>query len=210
MSYQLHPSAKLVAHFKEKPWQGCHPATARFLFVGLDANYSADIDRTLPEVFRYHEDGVAFWQTRGVHHPFLLPKYGGSGRKYHAKFAEIGFTPQHAGQVSFVEALHLPTVGVNKLTAADLDRQHLQRLADIIDHGEAEHVFLSSGVTNLLRQVPQFRWLPRQPNPGKEALGVLRERQGQTIYQMYHLSCYGWQLGVLDRQIGEIRGMLKL
>jgi len=210
LPYALHPSKRLVDHFREKPWQGAHPATARFLFIGLDANYGADIERSLPEVFDYHQDGVAFWQTRGVHHPFLLPRYSGSGRKYHTKFAEIGFTPQHAGQVSFIEALHLPTVGVNKLTAADLDPAHLQRLTDIIDHGAAEHVFLSSGVANLLRQTAQFRWLPRHPNSGKEALGILRERQGQTIYQMYHLSCYGWQSEVLNRQIAEISGMVRL
>ncbi|WP_136515942.1 hypothetical protein [Geomonas edaphica] len=210
MPFQLHPSQKLVDQFREKPWQGTHPATARFLFIGLDANYGADIERTLPEVFDYHSDGVVFWQRHGVHHPFLMPHYTGSGRKYHQKFAEIGFSPQHANQVSFIEALHLPTVGVNKLTAGDLDPGHLRRLADFIDHGATEYVFMPSGVTNLLRQAPQFRWLPRQPNPSNGALGILRGRRGQMVYQMYHLSCYGWQSGILDRQIGEIRGMLKL
>jgi hypothetical protein len=40
-------------------------------------------------------------------------------------------------------------------------------------------------------------------------LAVLREQSEQTIYQMYHLSCYGWQLSVLNRQIAQIRGFVE-
>jgi hypothetical protein len=53
MSYLLHPSEKLNAHFREKPWQGADPFNAHFLFVGLDANYDPEIEEILPEVFEY-------------------------------------------------------------------------------------------------------------------------------------------------------------
>jgi hypothetical protein len=53
MPYTLHSSEKLVSIFQDKPYQGCNPATAQYLFVGLDANYAADIETSLPEVFDY-------------------------------------------------------------------------------------------------------------------------------------------------------------
>ena len=73
----------------------------------------------------YHEDGVAFWLRHGVHHPFLLPEYRGDGRRYHRTFSRIGFTPRHAELVSFVELLHVPSVGRSKLAPQDLDPAHL-------------------------------------------------------------------------------------
>jgi len=208
MPYQLHPSTRLVAQFKQKPWQGCDPRSARYLFIGLDANYAMDIEYLLPEVFDYLDNGVVFWQSHRVHHPFLLPSYTGSGKRYHLKFSDIGFTPDHADMVSFVEVLDLPTVGVNKLTPDDLSPVHLKFLADLLDQGSAEHVFLPSAVVSLLRKTGQFRWLPGQPKATGGALRVLRERSEQVIYQMYHLSCYGWQLSELDRQIAQIRTMV--
>lgn len=69
---------------------------ATFLFVGLDANYSPDLEASpsFQSVLEYHEDGVAFWRRYGVHHPFLLPEYRGDGRRYHRTFAKIGFKPK--------------------------------------------------------------------------------------------------------------------
>lgn len=119
MPYLSHPSEKLVKLFREKPWQGCNPSTAKFLFIGLDANYREDIETSLPEVFEYLSCGVTFWRTRKIHHPFMLQHYRGSGKKYHEKFAEIGFTSKHAELVSFIELLHLPTVGANILSVED-------------------------------------------------------------------------------------------
>lgn len=209
MPYVLHPSEKLVAQFKQRPWQGCSPTDAKFLFVGLDANYGADIETSLPEVFDYLDCGVSFWRKNKVHHPFLLSHYRGAGRKYHEKFAEIGFTANHAESVSFIEVLHLPTVGTNSLTLEDLSISHLKSLADLLEHGSAKYVFLSSKVATLLKQSGIFKWLPRKPLKVNDDLGVLRDRGGQTIFQMYHLSCYGWQLEVLNRQISQIQLIVK-
>jgi hypothetical protein len=209
MSYTLHPSKRLVSMFKEKPWQGSRPEKAHFLFVGLDANYSADIEKSLPEVFDYLYSGVEFWREKGVHHPFRLPQYRGSGKKYHDKFAEIGFTSEHAELVSFVELLHLPTTGGRNLKAEDLSLVHLNSLMNIFDRGDAKYIFMSSSVTNILRQAKMFPWLRRNLSRMDGDLTVLREHDGQIIYEMYHLSCYGRQLDVLNRQILQIRNILE-
>ena len=88
-----HPSPILTDHFARKPWQGVEPADARFLFIGLDANYAGDIERSpiFPALLQYHEDGPGFWRGNGVHHPFLLPCYKGDGRRY-------GNPPAFSGQ----------------------------------------------------------------------------------------------------------------
>jgi hypothetical protein len=209
MPYTLHPSEKLVSLFKEKPWQGCNPATAQFLFVGLDANYAADIEKSLPEVFDYLHSGVDFWRRTNVHHPFRLPRYEGSGKKYHDKFAEIGFTSKHAELVSFVELLHLPTVGVSSLNYGDLSMEHLHSLAKIFDSGTAKYIFVSSKVTELMRQTKLFPWLQKKPVRMDGDLAVLREQNGRIIYKMHHFSCYGWQLEMLNRQIMQIRKIVQ-
>jgi hypothetical protein len=209
MSYTLHPSERLVTLFKKKPWQGNDSAKAHFLFIGLDANYAPDIEKTLPEIFSYLDSGVEFWRTQGVHHPFRLPHYQGSGKKYHDKFAEIGFTPKHAELVSFIELLHVPTTGVSSLKVADLSTDHLDFLTSIVDRGTAKYVFLSPRVSSILRQTKVFPWLSRTLSRMDGDLAVLREQNGQIIYQMYHLSCYGWQLNVLNRQISQIRKIVE-
>jgi len=90
--YQLHPSETLRRVFTARPFQGAEPVRASFVFVGLDANYSADIEQSpiFPQLLDYLADGVAFWRKTGVHHPFLLPAYGNKdGTKYHRSFADL-------------------------------------------------------------------------------------------------------------------------
>jgi len=119
--FSLHPSPELNNLFKEKPYQGVSPDEAIFLFVGLDANYHRLID-TQPifsKIIEYHNDSVGFWQKYGVHHPFLLNEYSGDGQLYHRNFSRIGFQPEHADLVSFIELLHLPTFGRSNLVNSD-------------------------------------------------------------------------------------------
>jgi hypothetical protein len=37
----------------------------------------------------------------------------------------------------------------------------------------------------------------------------LRNETGKIIYEMYHPSCWGWQQAKLDRQIVQIREIVK-
>jgi hypothetical protein len=189
--YQPHPSLELNRLFIERPFQGADPEKAKYIFVGLDANYTKDLENSssYQEVLEYHLDGVAFWQKHKVHHPFLLPYYRGDGRRYHVNFARIGFTPNEASDVSFVELLHVPTVGRSKLESSDLNHNHLQFINELITLGEYRHVFLSAGVILLMLATKHFQWL-RKAQP-KQVLPKLATIKMTQVYQHLHLSNYG-------------------
>ncbi len=192
--YNLHNSRQLITAFRTKPFQGAEPEEARFLFIGLDANYAEDIERSaiFPQLLEYLEDGPAFWVKYGVHHPFLLPQYGGAGRKYHKTFAEIGFLPEDAEKVSFFELLHVPTEGSeNPLTKNDLDAAHLSRLNRAILHGRAEFVFISSKVGHLMKASKCFPWIPAKPVDEDGPLKIWLRTGSKTVYWHYHFSVYG-------------------
>ncbi len=209
--YYLHPSQLLVDLFSSKPFQGASPDRAKFLFVGLDANYEENIESEaiFPQIIEYHKNGEHFWQRHGVHHPFLLPEYFGNGRFYHKSFSRIGFLAKHAGLVSFTELLHLPTTGRSKLVVSDLDRGHLIKLNDWILDGEAEHIFLSSGVARLLRATKLFHWLPAKSTGSKNVLKTLFTKPSKRIYQHLHFSTYGKFEQQKVEEAEAIRGLLK-
>lgn len=211
--YFPHPSEQLRLAFAARPYQGATPEGAEFLFVGLDANYAEDIanNRIFPELLDYLSDGVNFWQRTGVHHPFLLPGYGNlDGARYHRAFASIGFRPEHAPLVSFVELIHLPTYGRSKLVPGDLKASHLDWLNRIITAGVARNVFVPDGVARLMRASGAFAWMPKVPHSGGGALSVWYRSDRTTVYCHYHLSVYGHQERKKQEQIVEIRGLAGL
>ncbi|EPJ3607188.1 hypothetical protein ACWQBJ_003935, partial [Acinetobacter baumannii] len=75
--YNVHPSEKLIQAFRQKPYQGCCPTQAEFLFIGLDANYAPNVEeqKIFSKIIEYHEDAISFWQKYNLHHPFLLDGY---------------------------------------------------------------------------------------------------------------------------------------
>jgi hypothetical protein len=208
--YKQHPSNELNELFTHKPYQGVAPSQATFLFVGLDANYDADISGKpiFTNVIEYHDDGVAFWKRHGVHHPFLLPTYIGDGRHYHRSFARIGFRPQHAGLVSFAELLNVPTVGRNKLEPLDFDKSYLKMLNAAILEGDAQHVFLPREVSRLMRASGEFDWLPVAPIDNSDELGILHRSKGKTVYSHLHFSVYGKFEAAKVAQARAIRSLL--
>jgi hypothetical protein len=191
--------------FGRKPYQGADPTTARFLFVGLDANYAIDIECApiFDALMRYHEDGPAFWRSSGVHHPFLLPTYRGDGRRYHRTFARIGFQPLHADQVSFVELLHVPTVGRNRLAPRDLSDMHVEKLHHAMFEGDAKYVFVSAGVLRLLIATGAFSELSAVRR-SCGALRVLFEDDRRLVLLHLHLSNYGKFEQQLQAEVSEI------
>lgn len=203
--YQRHPNPELNRLFSERPFQGAAPEAARFLFVGLDANYAEDIDQQsiFPALLDYHQDGVQFWKTRGVHHPFLLPAYRGDGRRYHLNFARIGFTPDDSHQISFVELLHLPTVGRSKLEPSDLDTSHLEWLGGLLSSGVNRHVFVSPGILRLMAASGKFPWL-RFPAASPDVLPVLHSNGETTLYRHLHFSNYGKFQAQMDMEAAAI------
>ena len=193
--YQPHPSKMLNELFRAKPYQGAPPETAEFIFVGLDANFEADLGSSICDRVReYLQDGVAFWRCHKVqHHPFLLPGYTGDGQLYHRNFKQIGFGPEDAHRVSFVELLHVPTFGRSQFVAEDLDAAHLDWLNSLMMGGAIRNVFLPDKVIRLMRRTrrtsPRFRWL-RAPIPN-QVLPKLHEFGETTIYQHLHFANYG-------------------
>lgn len=192
--YQPHPSPELNEHFLSRPFQGAEPSAAMFLFIGLDANYDENIESSsiFQRVLEYHRDGVVFWQRHGVHHPFLLPQYTGDGRPYHKNFSRIGFLPEHAHLVSFIELLHAPSVGRNKnLAPQDLDLQHLRMVNAAILDGRAQHIFVSASVVRLMRASGAFPWLTGKKCVTTGSLPVLYRQGDRSVYLHLHFSNYG-------------------
>jgi hypothetical protein len=186
-----HKCETLNAAFAARPFQGVPPEEATFVFIGLDANYSPAIEENciFPRLLEYLCDGVAFWRQSGVHHPFLLKEYGrGDGWTYHKQFSRIGFRPEHADLVSFVELVNMPTSGTSELKAKDLNIAHLLRIANAIDKGHARFVFIPSGVAHWMRKSSLFPWLPGMPVDEGRHLKVWDRRFNKTIYWHYHFS----------------------
>lgn len=207
--FQSHPSSVLNEHFRRRPYQGIQPENAHFLFIGLDANYGADVESSLifPKLLQYHEDGPAFWRATGVHHPFLLPQYKGDGRRYHLTFAKIGFQPKHADLVSFTELLHRPTVGRSTLATEDLDHSHLKSIRRAIFDGKARFTFVSAGVQRLMTSSGLFPELSTVRRTFG-ALRVLHEGDDRAVFLHLHFSNYGKFEQQLQSEAKDIAGLL--
>ncbi|MCG8277832.1 hypothetical protein [Stenotrophomonas sp. NLF4-10] len=207
--FKPHPSPALNEHFVRKPYQGTEPEDARFLFIGLDANYASNIEQSpiFPSILRYHDDGPGFWRTTGVHHPFLLPGYRGDGRRYHQTFGRVGFQPRHADLVSFLELLHVPTVGRSVLVAEDLRKSHLERIRHGMFAGNAKFVFVSAGVQRLLVATGMFPEV-RQVRRNLGALRVLHESEDRAVFLHLHFSNYGKFEQQLRAEASAITGLL--
>jgi hypothetical protein len=209
--YIPHRNNKLHELFFFKPYQGADPATAHFLFFGLDANYAPDVEDQpcFPEIATYLEDGVEYWRQRGDHHPFRNPKYRGDGALYHRRFAEIGFTKEHAALVSFVELIDVPTSGRSKLQPNDLQPSHLNRLRAWVLDGRAAYIFIPPGVVRLLNKTSQFSWLPEKPISHDGALPVLFRSDRKVVFSPFHFSCFGKHCLKKDRDL-QLRDIGKL
>jgi hypothetical protein len=57
-----HKSSPLIEAFTERPFQGVEPESAKFMFIGLDANYDEDIENSpiFPLLLEYLKNGAEF------------------------------------------------------------------------------------------------------------------------------------------------------
>ncbi|MDR4517326.1 MAG: hypothetical protein MRK00_08065 [Nitrosomonas sp.] len=208
--YYKHPSTTLNRLFSNRPYQGTDPMKAKYLFIGLDANYAEDIDQSgiSQEMYEYLDDDVLFWEKYGVHHPFLLDNYKGDGKFYHRSFAKIGFTKTHAPEIAFIELLHLPTYGRSKLVPSDLDDQHLAWLNRVILEGDSKYIFMPASVGNLMRRTGHFPWIAAKPDATDSELKVWFTDENKTVFWHYHFSTYGKFAATKEKQAVAIRGLI--
>ena len=208
--YFTHPSPALIRLFALKPFQGAAPEDARFIFLGLDANYDPKIEENaaFSKVLEYLQDGVVFWRKYGVHHPFLLPEYRGDGRFYHKTFSRIGFTSAHARSVCFIELLHVPTFGRSALASIDLDRAHLRRINSAILGGASQSIFVPGGVARLMRASGEFPWMPKTPKADVHPLAIWLRSGPKTVYSHLHFSVYGKYEQQKTEELHAIRALI--
>ncbi len=198
MEFKAHTSKELVDLFRNKPFQGARPEDAKIIFLSSDANYSPEIsnDRFFEYILEYQENGIEFWKKYGKHHPFLIDEYPfnktKNGRPFHNNFQKIGLDGSYAEYISFVELLDIPTIG-NKSDNRPLfytlaNREHLERIDNLINVPSNRLVFTSSGVLKDMREFKKryrlFKWLPNEPLTTK-----YRYSQGSNeLQQIYHFS----------------------
>lgn len=209
--YHLHPNENLNNAFSNKPYQGVAPEKAKYLFIGLDANYDKEIhdNSAYAEIIEYLQDGVAFWEKYGVHHPFLLPTYGGDGQFYHKSFSRIGLGKDNAKDVCFIELVNRPTYGKSDLDVSDLNMEHLARIKNVLEGDVAQYVFVPTSVGNLMKKSGVFSWLPSKPKTVDSYLKEWCVVGSTQILWHYHFSAYGKFEEVKSKQLDEIGRLLR-
>ena len=150
-----HPSSVLNELYSKKNYQGANPVDAKIIFVGRDPNWAIDIEnkQMFAYVAEYLADGVGFWKTHHIHHPFLLPNYKGDGKRYHKMFSKLKIQSGCASQISFVELIGFPTTGMakksNKLFLAYLtspeNANHLVELENLLNDSQ-KIIFIAWGL----------------------------------------------------------------
>lgn len=216
-TYGIHPSDRLVRLFSTKPYQGVDPSKAKILIIGNDANYSPEI--THHEFFRrildYHADGVRFWKMTGVHHPFMLADYPYDRRKggvrYHLNFSKLNFSPAHAEFFSFVELLHLPTIGntgSNKeLFFQLLDSEHLNWLESLALGGDPKFVLVNQTLAKSINRISKKMGVLKELAAAisdKPVPAVALKTAHVTIYNGYSFSH-----SVSDEYLGNLASLMR-
>jgi hypothetical protein len=211
-NYGKHHSSELNELFSQKPYQGRSPAKAKFIFMGLDANFAPDIE--LMEFFSYIQeyltDGVEFWTKHKTHHPFLLKDYKGDGVTYHKRFAKLNLDSSYADKLSFVELLDVPTFGKTDFDKFYqlLNLNHLSNLESIfLNPSQEKTIFISRGVFHQLERIKKiykiFNWLPELPEVKANTLSMIFETVALRMYMMTHFSA-----AISDEHIGQIRKVI--
>lgn len=173
--FQKHPSKSLNELYSKKNYQGANPINAKILFVGRDPNWASDVENK--EMFNYVSeyltDGVSFWKTHNIHHPFLLPNYKGDGKRYHKIFSKLKVESNASSKISFVELIGFPTTGMAKSNnkvfleylISETNRNHLIQLDSLLND-MSKIIFIAWGLiedfkflnskTGLFKKIAEF------------------------------------------------------
>jgi hypothetical protein len=153
--FQIHPSRLLNELYEKNAHQGAIQEEANVLFVGRDPNWAIDIEEMpiFNLVTDYLTDGINFWNTHNIHHPFLLPDYKGDGKRYHTIFSKLKLESKFSSQIAFVELIGSPTTGMSKknnkafqnFLISELNRKHLIELDNLINNPN-KTIFIAWGL----------------------------------------------------------------
>ena len=167
-SFQIHPSRLLNELYKKNAHQGANPKEATILFVGRDPNWAIDIEEMpiFSLVTDYLTDGIRFWKTHNIHHPFLLPDYKGDGKRYHTIFSKLKLESKFSSQIAFVELIGFPTTGMSKknnkafqnFLISELNREHLIELDNLINDTD-KIIFIAWGLIDDFKFIHEKRGL---------------------------------------------------
>ncbi len=210
--FDKHPYPDLVRVFKG--YQGQEPNIAKYIFMGLDANFSSTTQESpiRDEILDYLSDGVRYWKRKNRHHPFLSPAYKkGDGYRYHRQFAKMELTSEYADKISFVELLECPTCGKTKYKRFRelLDTNYLRRLDLLISTSkQKKFVFIARGAYATLFKIGQdfrlFQWLPEPRKFDLNKLYTMYASKNLIVYVTTHFSD-----SISDQHINVIKKVIE-
>ncbi len=199
MVFEKHSCRKLQELYKNKPYQGQDPEKAKYIFIGKDANWNADIENQtyFPKIQEYLTDGVAFWKKYKIHHPFLLPEYRGDGKRFHTQFAKTYDGDSIADQVSFVELIKIPTTGIareskekrafEELLFSEENLQHL-RYIDRVINDKNKVVFIAWGLTKYIEEIRLSKEIFKNIPTDKSNMDINTLNRKGNFYFLRHFS----------------------
>jgi hypothetical protein len=199
MVFEIHPGKKLTELYKNKSYQGQLPEKAKYIFLGKDANWKADIEHQFyfPKIEEYLKDGVAFWKKYKIHHPFLLPEYRGDGKRFHTQFGKTYDGDCVAEQVSFIELIKFPTTGIAReskekeafegLLFSDENMEHLKYIDRIISDKD-KIVFIAWGLTKYIDEIRLRKGIFKSIPTDKSDMDINTLNRKGNLYFLRHFS----------------------
>lgn len=164
--FMQHPSERLQEIFAKRPFQIQEPENARIIFLGLDANFDYNLEEhpLFEDFIDYIKDGIGYWKREKIHTPMLKNNYTGIGKTYHEKIQKLGFSPENAKDISFLELLNVCTCGSSTknpksfrmLLLSESNQPHLQRIASLATDKTKQIYICGSKVADYIQELNLF------------------------------------------------------